>query len=164
MVRVTIKALGDYTASVSESVKPGMPAVLSGPHGRFTHAKGTSQQIWVAGGVGITPFLSWIRSLEEFPAAERVDFFYSVAGDAPYIDEIQAITANHPGVHVHVVDSTTDGRLTAERALAMSGQTEPRSVSVFMCGPEAMVQSLSTGFRAAGVSASAIHREYFDWR
>ena len=52
-VRVTIKALGDYTSTVSESVRPGMPAVLSGPHGRFTHAKGKSHQIWVAGGVGV---------------------------------------------------------------------------------------------------------------
>ncbi|AXT85758.1 hypothetical protein C6I20_11545 [Aeromicrobium sp. A1-2] len=170
-VRVTIKALGDYTSAVSDSVRPGMPAVLSGPHGRFTHTKGTSHQIWVAGGVGVTPFLSWFRSLEEFPASDRVDFFYSVAGDAPYVDEIQAIVEHHPNVRVHVIDSTVAGRLTAEGALAMSRpadnapvQTDVQSVSVFMCGPEPMVQALSSGFREAGVAASAIHREYFDWR
>ena len=159
---------------VSENVKVGMPAVLSGPHGRFSHAKGKSHQIWVAGGVGVTPFLSWFRSLDEFPASERVDFFYSVAGDAPYIEEIRTITKEHPNVWVHVIDTTADGRLTAERALALSRTDNQapspgphagaRSVSVFMCGPEQMVQSLQTGSRDAGVSPSAIHREYFDWR
>ena len=110
-------------------------------------------------------------SLEEFPAADRVDFFYSVAGDAPYVDEIHAIARNHPNVRIHVIDSTATGRLTAERALTMSrpadsasGQTDVQSVSVFMCGPEPMVQALSSGFRDGGVAASAIHREYFDWR
>ena len=173
-VRVTVKALGDYTSTVSDTVKVGMPAVLSGPHGRFTHAKGTSHQIWVAGGVGVTPFLSWFRSLDDFPASERVDFFYSVAGDAPYVEEIRAITQEHPNVRVHVVDTTADGRLTAVRALALShadeeasgpgSRADARAVSVFMCGPEPMVQSLQAGFRDAGVSPSAIHREHFDWR
>lgn len=173
-VRVTVKALGDYTSAVSDTVKVGMPAVLSGPHGRFTHAKGKSRQIWVAGGVGVTPFLSWFRSLDEFPASERVDFFYSVAGDAPYIEEIRDITKEHPNVRVHVVDTTADGRLTAERALALSVKenessspgphADARSVSVFMCGPKPMVHSLQSGFREAGVSPSAIHREHFDWR
>lgn len=173
-VRVTVKALGDYTSTVSDTVKPGMPAVLSGPHGRFTHAKGKSHQIWVAGGVGVTPFLSWFRSLDEFPASDRVDFFYSVAGDAPYIDEIRTIAKEHPNVWVHVVNTTTDGRLTAQRALTMprtadeapdrGAQHDADSVSVFMCGPEQMVQSLHAGFREAGVPSSAIHREHFDWR
>jgi len=170
-VTVTIKALGDYTSSVSDSVKPGMPAVLSGPHGRFTHAKGKSHQIWVAGGVGVTPFLSWLRSLEEFPVSGRVDFFYSVAGDAPHLDEIREITTTHPCLQLHVVDTTVAGRLTAEQTLIASRPTDtasapadPTSVSVFMCGPEPMVQSLSAGFRDAGIPANSIHREYFDWR
>ena len=35
-VRVTVKALGDYTTHLQDAVRPGMPAVLSGPHGGFT--------------------------------------------------------------------------------------------------------------------------------
>ncbi len=170
-VTVTIKALGDYTSSVSELVKPGMPAVLSGPHGRFTHTKGTSHQIWVAGGVGVTPFLSWLRSLDDFPLSGQVDFFYSAAGDATYVGEIRAIVQDHPHVRFHVVDTATAGRLTAERALEAarpatdaSSPSDPGSVSVFMCGPEPMVRSLMAGFREAGVPASALHREHFDWR
>ena len=37
VVRVTVKALGDYTSRLQELVEPGMPAVIGGPHGRFSH-------------------------------------------------------------------------------------------------------------------------------
>ena len=64
VVRVTVKALGDYTSRLQEILEPGMPAVIGGPHGRFNHAKGTDRQVWIAGGVGVAPFLSWLRSLD----------------------------------------------------------------------------------------------------
>jgi predicted ferric reductase len=55
LLRVTIKALGDYTSRLTELIEPGMPAVIGGPHGRFSHWKGTDRQVWIAGGVGIAP-------------------------------------------------------------------------------------------------------------
>ena len=66
-VRVTVKALGDFTSSLERLVEPGMPAVLGGAHGRFDHRKGGPVQVWLAGGVGIAPFLSWLRSAEVVP-------------------------------------------------------------------------------------------------
>ncbi|NYD42660.1 hypothetical protein [Nocardioides panaciterrulae] len=144
-----------------------MPAVLSGPHGRFVHGKGTDRQVWIAGGVGVTPFLSWLRSLDEQPPPDRVDFFYSVSqesdGEVPYLAEMRAILERHPEVDLHVVRSAVDGRLTARRVLERSG-ADPRHLSIFMCGPEPMVRDLQQGFRADGVSALRIHREHFDWR
>ena len=64
VVRVTVKALGDYTSRLQELVEPGMPAVIGGPHGRFSHWRGTDRQVWIAGGVGVAPFLSWLRALD----------------------------------------------------------------------------------------------------
>jgi predicted ferric reductase len=145
-------------------VRPGMPAVIGGPHGRFNHAKGTGDQIWIAGGVGITPFLSWLRDLDQKPIMRRVDFFYTHSGsDAPFRSEIEAIAAGHPTVHAHVLDTSTDGRLTVDQVLAVTSAS-PRELSVFLCGPEGMVRTLQTGLRRAGVPDQQIHREYFDWR
>ena len=95
-----------------------MPAVIGGPHGRFTHRKGTAHQVWVAGGVGVTPFLSWLRSLPGHPVHGEVDFFYTAEKPAPYAEEIEALAAAHPGVRVHVVRSDVDGRLTAATVLS----------------------------------------------
>lgn len=163
-VRVTVKALGDYTSELGSQVRVGMPAVLSGPHGRFSHAKGTDRQIWIAGGVGVTPFLSWLRSLEDHPPPGPVDFFYSVADEAPYLDEIRDIVASHPEVSLHLNRSQLDGRLTVERLLETVGDQPMAGTSVFMCGPGPMVQTFENALRSDGVPARQLFREHFDWR
>lgn len=162
-VRFTIKALGDYTSRLPGLLEPGMPAVLSGPHGRFTHAKGTDHQVWVAGGVGVTPFLSWMRSLEHHPCAASVDFFYSVADDAPYEEELRAIADAQPRVRLHVVRSQAEGRLTAATLLSTAA-VDASQVSAFMCGPGAMLVALDDGLQDLGVPSARIFREYFEWR
>jgi predicted ferric reductase len=164
VLRFTVKALGDYTTRLPELVLPGMPAVVSGPHGRFDHRKGTGDQLWVAGGVGITPFLSWLRDLDHAPIGPRVDFFYTHSReDAPFREEIEAIAERHPNIRIHVVDSESQGRLTTERMLTATA-ARPQDLSVFLCGPEGMIKSLQQGLRRAGVGGRHIHREHFDWR
>ncbi len=162
-LRFTVKALGDYTTNIATLVRPGMPAVISGPHGHFTHEKGTARQVWIAGGVGITPFLSWLRSFDERPPRAEVELFYSVSEEAPYADEIEQIAGRHPNLSFHLIRTRTRGRLTAEQALAPFGGVAT-DVSVLMCGPKTMLQALQVGLRQAGVSSRRIHREYFDWR
>lgn len=159
-----IKALGDGTAQLPGAVRPGMPAVIRGPFGRFSHRKGTPRQLWIAAGIGVTPFLSWLRALNECPPRGPVDFFYTAVGpDIPYAEEIEAITAKSDLVRVHLVDSR-DGHLTAAQVLASTGSEKPGALSAFLCGPADMTRSFESEFRRAGVPGRHIHREYFDWR
>ena len=60
----TIKALGDFTELMS-AMRPGRRVYLDGPHGRFTfaHVAGGDGFVFLAGGVGITPMLSMLRTL-----------------------------------------------------------------------------------------------------
>jgi predicted ferric reductase len=165
-LRFAIKALGDGTARLPDAVQPGMPAVIGGPFGRFSHAKGTARQLWIAGGIGVTPFLSWLRALGEHPVRGPVDFFCSSSdADMPYADEIRELAARSGLVQVHFFDSR-QGHLTAERILAEAGDPVAPSgqVSVFLCGPAGMTRALQSGFRSLGVPRRHIYREYFDWR
>jgi predicted ferric reductase len=162
VVRVTVRALGDYTSRLKELIEPGMPAVIGGPHGRFDHWRGTDRQVWIAGGVGVAPFLSWLRALDgDLP--HRVDFFYSAEGTAPFAGEIHEIAGRHASLHAHLIDTSVESRLTPERVLAVA-DGDRRGLSVFMCGPRAMLRTFQTQLRQAGVPARRIHREYFDWR
>ena len=168
-LRFAVKALGDDTEQYQRVVRRGMPAVIGGPFGRFFHAKGTPRQFWVAGGIGVTPFLSWLRALDQQPPRGPVDFFYSSADpEMPYADEISELAGRSDLVRAHLVDSR-QGLLTAERILAEAsgtapGATAPGQVSVFLCGPAGMVSALQSGFRRLGVPGQRIYREYFDWR
>jgi predicted ferric reductase len=162
VVRVTVKALGDYTSQLHELVEPGMPAVIGGPHGRFDRRRGSDRQIWIAAGVGVAPFLSWIRALDG-ELEEEVDFFYTADGTAPFAGEILAVAERHPSLRVHLVDTSVEGRLTPTRVLEASGEPSAE-LTVYMCGPQPMLRLFEAELRRAGVRRSRIHREHFDWR
>jgi predicted ferric reductase len=164
LLSFAIKALGDGTSQLPAAVQPGMPAVIRGPFGRFSHQKGTRRQVWVAGGIGITPFLSWLRTLDEQPLRGRVDLFYTCAGpDMPYTDEITEIAATCDLVRVHIIDSR-NGHLSTAQVLASTNDEEPDTLSVFLCGPVGMTRKYQAEFLRAGVPVGHIYREYFDWR
>lgn len=164
VVRVTVKALGDYTSSLGDLLEPGMPAVIGGPHGRFDHRKGTQDQVWIAGGVGVAPFLSWMRALESHPPPGRVRLYYAfTGGPAPFADELVDLARSNEQVEVVLVDSAVDGRLSAARILG-DASVDPDDLSVFMCGPQAMLRDLQRALGSGGVRRRNIHREYFDWR
>ncbi|MET7422552.1 hypothetical protein [Dactylosporangium sp. NPDC005555] len=164
VLRFTIKALGDDTHTIQTDVRPGMPAVIGGPHGRFTHAHGTHRQLWIAGGIGVTPFLSWLRSLDQHHLDADVDFFYATDGPAPFAAEITEHAAAHGRLRLHLHDSVTHGFLAPDTVLRAVAGTDPREVSVFLCGPAPMVRTFVRRLHAAGVRGRDIHREHFDWR
>ena len=128
------------------------------------YRKGLRDQIWVAGGVGVTPFLSWCRDIAG-EATPNVDFFYTVrdAGDALFWDEIDAIAQHHPRLRPHLHVSSEAGTLTVPRIATKTG-TDLAGTDVYMCGPVPMIHALEHGFREAGVPAASIHFEEFSFR
>ncbi len=163
LLEVSIRAVGDYTNKLYDKLQPGTPAVAAGPFGGFDYRKGGQQQVWIAGGMGITPFMSWLRSLEA-DFNRDVVFSYSVASveDALFTDEIASLTAAHPTVRTHIVDSSQDGYLTAERA--MQGLPDGAEPWVYMCGPPAMMKAMAAGFGTLGVPKARIRWEEFNVR
>lgn len=162
-LRVAVKGLGDFTANLADLVSKGMPAVISRPHGHFDHRRGTNNQIWIAAGAGIAPFLSWLRAADTYGLPERADLFYTAAGELPFGDEIRQISKQHPSVKVHLHDSDKLGRLTVERILEQV-DVRPNDLSVFMCGPVQLVKSFRSELQNRGVKSRHIHHEYFDLR
>jgi predicted ferric reductase len=162
-VELTIKAAGDYTRELFDKLRPGVPAKLAGPFGGFDYRRGGHDQVWIAGGIGITPFISWIRSLDgEFD--RDIDFYYSVAhsGDAIYLDEIRSAANRHPSLRVHLVCADTDGRLSMDDVIdAVSTGTSPW---FYMCGPPPMMKAFSGDLRHRGVPNSRVRWEQFGGR
>jgi predicted ferric reductase len=149
---------------------PGCPP-SSADHTAVSYTRGTNDQIWIAGGIGITPFLSWLHALEQHPVRGRVALYYVNSGPAPFAEEIAAIVANHDNIRLHVVDSSAQGHLTPYQVLvdtaadtAADTGTDPGRLSVFLCGPRGMVHTFTRALRRAGVAPRNLHREHFDWR
>jgi predicted ferric reductase len=63
-VEMTIRNLGDFTCAV-RTVPVGQRVYLDGPYGAFTIGHPTDMHVLIAGGIGITPMMSMIRTLAD---------------------------------------------------------------------------------------------------
>jgi predicted ferric reductase len=160
-LRITVKAVGDYTRAL-RTLEPDVAAVVEGPYGAFSSRDlPGDRQIWIAGGIGVTPFLSMARSLNGERVA--VDFYYCVEHEpeAHFVDEIRAIAREREDFRVVVVPRERDGFLTAERLAAEN--PDLGSAEILICGPPAMIVSLRAQLRARGVPPDRIHAEEFSF-
>jgi len=155
-VCLAVKRLGDFTGSLM-TLDPGARAQLEGPFGRFCLSPdGVNSQTWVAGGIGITPFLSWARSLDG-PIAADLYYCTPAAEHAHFLDELFEIADRCPGFRVIPIRKTSLGHLTVSDIEAVNPNLSQGHV--FICGPPALVENLATGFVARGIPSSRIHAE-----
>ena len=76
-LRIAVKRFGDFTSLLMQ-LRPGARAQLEGPFGSFRLIGDPAHtQTWIAGGIGITPFLSWARSLDH---PIPIDLYYCTPG------------------------------------------------------------------------------------
>jgi len=164
VLRVTIKASGDFTRHLFENLKAGMDAVVEGAYGMFDYKTGGQKQIWVAGGIGVTPFLSFIRDMDG-NLMQDVDFYYTVRHreEAIFVDEIESAVKQNPRLKAHIRFSSTDGSLTVDEIIKNAGGNISGH-HVYMCGPFPMVQAFEKNFLEAKVPAASIHYEEFNFR
>lgn len=163
-LRLTIKACGDWTRHLYHTLEAGSGALVEGAYGLFDYKQGGEKQIWIAGGIGVTPFISFLRDVEG-DVYRDVDFFYTVRTreEALFLDEIMAAGRKNPAFRPHIRFSLEEGAFTMDDILKQTGA----SVSgrhVYMCGPLGMVTAFSEKFRRLGVPPTRIHFEEFNFR
>ena len=159
-LRITVKGVGDYTRALRE-LEAGALAIVEGPYGEFSHRHLPDRtQIWIAGGIGVTPFLSMARSLEEDEEL-RADIYYAVETDeeALFLDELETIATRREGLRVIPVIREKVGYLTADKISEISGGLQGKDIMI--CGPPAMLETLRAQLISKGVSDERIHSEEF---
>ena len=163
-LRFAIKASGDWTRRLNANLEPGARARVDGCYGRFDYRKGRTEQIWVAGGIGITPFMSWIRDFDNGPGAD-VDMFYTVRGqgDLLFNDKLESAAGQYDNFRLHTRISSHDGNLTVEE-MASRCRGDVKNKHIYMCGPIAMMDAMERQFRRMGVGRGNIHYEEFNFR
>ncbi|MFZ5910233.1 MAG: ferric reductase-like transmembrane domain-containing protein [Chloroflexota bacterium] len=163
-LRLTIKACGDWTRHLYQALAPGAGATVEGAYGLFDYKRGGQEQVWIAGGIGVTPFLSFLRDANG-KLDRQVDFFYTVRTreEALFLDEIMAAGSSDPSFRPHTRFSLEDGALTVDEIRKqVGGDISQRHV--YMCGPLGMVQPFAAQFRTLGIPAGHIHYEEFNFR
>lgn len=162
-LRFGIKALGDFTKSL-QNISRGADARVEGPFGAFSFTNAPSKkQIWIAGGIGITPFVSMARYLKTFADAPQysIDLYYIVrtADEAVYFDEFADIAQSIAGFRVHTYFSEGRERFDTSKITVDGGNIA--GTEIYICGPSDMMADLRKQFVARGISNSVIHSEEF---
>ncbi|QTN30307.1 ferric reductase-like transmembrane domain-containing protein [Rhodoferax sp. AJA081-3] len=161
-VSFQIKALGDYTGTLAQHLRMGQTVQVEGPYGRFELARRNpkARQIWIAGGIGVTPFLAWLESLQTHPEqAPTADLHYCTRdqqGD-PFVPHLQTLCATLPTIRLHIHSARQGATLKAE---ALQGA---QRAEIWFCGPSGLAASLQQGLRGLGMRAR-FHQEAFAMR
>jgi predicted ferric reductase len=166
-LRFQIKALGDYTRTLAGTLRAGQAVRIEGPYGRFDHRLGQDRQAWVAGGIGVTPFLAWLESLQARPQdAPRAQLHYCVRDAArdPFVERLRALCAGLPRITLHVHDAGAGQRLDAQTLRRDAEAPDGAALDVWFCGPAGLARHLESGLRSLGMRDVPVHREAFEMR
>lgn len=165
-IRLTIKALGDYTKQIP-SLTPGTHVILDGPLGLFITDKADRQKfLCIAGGIGITP----IRAILETLAVGKRDAILLYANkserDIAFRQELDAMHEYAPSIAVHHVLTAPSpgcetGFIDKEKIVRLTPDFYEREV--FLCGPPVMMKLMVQHLKDLGFDNRHIHYEKFSF-
>ncbi|MFA6460341.1 MAG: ferredoxin reductase family protein [Patescibacteria group bacterium] len=164
-LRLTIKALGDFTKTLKNNLKAGDKVLLDGPHGVFT-LKSSKQDklLFIAGGVGITPIRAVLE--EALLAGRQAILLYGnrTATDIIFKTELDKLKQEHQfGLHYIISDDPSwageQGRLDLAKISQLAPDAGTREV--YLCGPAAMMKSVRQSLAKLKVPKGQIHFEKF---
>ena len=157
-LRVTVKALGDFSKSVA-NIPVGTRVAIEGPYGAVTaHSRSGDKVLLVAAGVGVTPMRA---ILEDLPAAVDVVVLLRAPTreDVIFHHEIAPLVQARGGrLHV-LVGNRHQVRLDSRLLGKLVPDVGTRDV--YVCGPDGFTNRIVVAARRLGVSSDRIHSESF---
>jgi predicted ferric reductase len=160
-LRVSIKALGDETAHLQTAISVGSKVSLVGPYGRMNYKTARhKKQLWLAGGIGITPFLSFAQGVSD---AYDVTLIWSVrsAAEANQDEELRDAAQARSSLAYVLHDASEAGHFAIGRRYRTADLLD---TSVYICGPEVMREAYIAQLLEKGVHLNDIHYETFSFR
>ncbi len=176
-LRFTVKSIGDFTAQVRK-LNAGTEVQCSDPLGVFCKDIENQENIvMIAGGVGITPFLSVLRTFRTDKARNKVMLFWSnkTLADAFAEQELIEISKELDLTVVflltrekHIPDPPEGGRVFYHEGRLEKDMLEEYNVaptaSFYVCGPPAMQEAVLQMLQSCGISQERVQKEAFTFK
>lgn len=168
---ITVKRVedGGYASKIiQDEWNVGEKLFISAPQGHLYYEgiRDEKKVIALAGGVGITPFMSMARAINDGYEDFDLTIIYgsNTEKEIVFRDELDEIAVNCPKVKVVYVlakeekENFEKGFINAD---IISKYSEGKPVSVFMCGPQAMYNALEKETAKLGLDFKHVRREMF---
>jgi ferredoxin-NADP reductase len=167
-VEFTIKRIGEFTGAL-RSLQLGDRVYLDGPHGAFTLDRHPAPgYVFLAAGVGVTPFLSMLATLADRGDKRPLLLFVANRSerDVVGVRQIHGVQNRLNLTVVHVVSQPgaawrgERGRITPQLLDFYLHDTWDR-LEFFVCANPRTTKAYRSALRDLGVPASRIHTEQF---
>ncbi|MDB5161395.1 MAG: hypothetical protein JWO96_775 [Candidatus Saccharibacteria bacterium] len=141
-----------------ENLKPGDEIEADGPKGKFVLEDLSNQHVFIAGGIGITPFRSILLQLAHDKQPINVDLLYANRDDNFIFDgELEEIASLNPNFRIHKFVSPKKIEENDIKALADTLK-DPK---YYVSGPEPMVEAFEQMLKKMGIVEENIHTDFF---
>jgi predicted ferric reductase len=168
-VEMTIRNLGDFTSAISK-VPVGQRIYLDGPYGAFTIGNPADMHVLIAGGVGITPMMSMLRTLADRGDTRPVILFYGSKDweSITFREELESLATRLKLTIVHVLSNPPPG-WTGEQGYItpeMFKRHLPPPFAdheYFICGPGVMMDAIEDVLGQLKVPLSKYHSERYSF-
>jgi predicted ferric reductase len=168
-VEMTIRNLGDFTSAVPK-VSEGQRVYLDGPYGAFTIGNPADMHVLIAGGIGVTPIMSMIRTLADRGDRRPVTLLYGSRDwdSITFREELEALQARLNLTVVHVLANPPPG-WTGEQGFITADLFRRHlpppyaSHEYFICGPNVMMDAIERALGHMRVPLSKYHSERYSF-
>jgi predicted ferric reductase len=166
---MTIRNLGDFTSNIHK-VLAGQRVYLDGPYGAFTIGNPADMHVLIAGGIGITPMMSMIRTLADRSDQRPVVLLYGVQDweSITFREELEELKARLSLTVVYVLSKPTAG--WAGETGFINAEIFKRYLmppyadhEYFICGPNIMMDAIEKALGEMNVPMSKYHSERYSF-
>jgi len=162
VLQFAMRVRGNFT-QVAAGLQPGDKAYVRGPFGDFTiDTEHDHSVVMLAGGIGITPFLSMIRDLTERRIALPVTLLFSnrSATSVPFKGQLQALVKQNPYLQTQFFSDDTSGKITTQHIHELTTVDRGNTI-YFICGPKRFTESMQSTLNSEGIDDSRVICESF---
>jgi predicted ferric reductase len=168
-VEMTIRKLGDFTSEIHK-VPVGQRVYLDGPYGAFTIGNPADMHVLIAGGIGVTPMMSMIRTLADRGDKRPVILLYGVQDwdSITFREELEALKARLNLTIVYVLAKPPAG-WTGEQGFINAEMFKRHLLppyadhEYFICGPNVMMDAIEKALGEMNVPMSKYHSERYSF-
>ena len=136
-----------------ESVREGDLLSIKPPTNLFALYRAAKKHILIAGGVGVTPFMSYLAQLKQLPAEVEMHYMFHSSKTGAYQQALQA----QLGENLLRYDSDKGVRCNLDDIFA----DQLVGTHVYVCGPQSLIDGVLSSAESFGWPRQAIHYETF---
>jgi ring-1,2-phenylacetyl-CoA epoxidase subunit PaaE len=163
-ISVGVKQIENGYVSVflNQNISSGQTISVSEPDGNFIIDSNQKNHVFVAGGSGITPFMSMLYALLPDPNT-NIYLKYSTLSqvETMFYEELQALNEKYSNFHLDLIYTNGENLLNEVNLASWIESLNLKNFGVYVCGPNGIIKATELACNAMGLNTDNFHREYF---